>query len=1018
MAILTKAQLEELNQSSFPDNSSEAITPAILRTYNTATIDTLVDSLDTGSFIQDLTSLNAFTASQEAKDSTLSAYTASNDTKWSNIASQSGSWGASTDISSLNAFTASQETKNSTLASYTGSVNTQLTNLSTSQSIDNQKWVNIGSQSGSWGASTNISSLNAFTASQETKNTTLGTYTGSIDTKFTTLASVTSSLITSASNAAASESLYNTKFSNIGSQSGSWVTESETGSFATTGSNTFTGNQTINADLFVSGTINAYKINTTIESSSVIFSSGSNILGDAANDTQTLNGSVNVVNELTASGLHYPTADNGALSYLQTDGAGNLSFQYVNSILENVRYGEDITIGDPLYVSGSNGTRPVVFRADAANTNKMPVIYIATSTATANTNTTALTLGDIQGVTTTGYPAGTEVFVAEGGGWSASRPSGSASIVQPLGIVTKEGSGGSGRGLVLNPGPAFLPNIQTGYAWVGNGGNQPTAVPTSSFAQTINTGSFATTGSNTFEGSQNINGAVTASSGILSNGSLSLVVPFASIGMSANTQGSGSAYTGINTFVDVTTDPTNVYSAFQLIDDSNQNTLIGVAVNSYSPQYSTATPQIFGGGNNPDGNNGGIAFPSNGEMDVWKKTNLKYGISVTGSTELQSFTSSLQQGYAFVGGANGRTTTVPTSSFGGGSTINTGSFATTGSNTFNGSQTITGSIYQRSGNTILNGDLTVSGAHLFMQGNGDNTIQVTNGNITTNQQLIAGTGVISYGSINAIGSGISIQSNIEGSGSAYAIGTAVVDNTTDPTNVYSAWQLPDNINGTNFAFAWNSYTPYYSTSTPVIIANENYNGADTAIGFPSNIIEMWKPTTFKAPTIMSSSLNITSTLTASLQQGYTWVGGAGNVSKLVATSSFGGGGAAFPYSGTASISGSLQVTGSMSGLVTELSVVSNTASVDFTKGNFFSITLPASATTHFVVSNSIKGQTVNIQINQPAGASTGSVAFAPSILFAGGNDYQATATGSAIDLLTMVAITGSSVLATSIKNFL
>jgi len=77
--------------------------------------------------------------------------------------------------------------------------------------------------------------------------------------------------------------------------------------------------------------------------------------------------------------------------------------------------------------------------------------------------------------------------------------------------------------------------------------------------KTINTGSFATTGSNTFEGSQNINGAVTASSGILSNGSLSLVVPFASIGMSANTQGSGSAYTGINTFVDVTTDPTNVY---------------------------------------------------------------------------------------------------------------------------------------------------------------------------------------------------------------------------------------------------------------------------------------------------------------------------------------------------------------------------------------------------------------------------------------------------------------------------
>ena len=51
MAILTKAQLEALNQASFPNNVDGLITPEILRTYNTATIDTLVDSLDTGSFV-------------------------------------------------------------------------------------------------------------------------------------------------------------------------------------------------------------------------------------------------------------------------------------------------------------------------------------------------------------------------------------------------------------------------------------------------------------------------------------------------------------------------------------------------------------------------------------------------------------------------------------------------------------------------------------------------------------------------------------------------------------------------------------------------------------------------------------------------------------------------------------------------------------------------------------------------------------------------------------------------------
>ena len=104
MAILTKAQLEALNQSSFPDQSTEAITPAILRTYNTATIDTLVDSLDTGSFANiPLTSLNAFTASQLTINSGYNTFTSSTDAKFATIGTQSGSWsgGGSTDTGSL-----------------------------------------------------------------------------------------------------------------------------------------------------------------------------------------------------------------------------------------------------------------------------------------------------------------------------------------------------------------------------------------------------------------------------------------------------------------------------------------------------------------------------------------------------------------------------------------------------------------------------------------------------------------------------------------------------------------------------------------------------------------------------------------------------------------------------------------------------------------------------------------------------------------------------------------------------
>jgi hypothetical protein len=57
--------------------------------------------------------------------------------------------------------------------------------------------------------------------------------------------------------------------------------------------------------------------------------------------------------------------------------------------------------------------------------------------------------------------------------------------------------------------------------------------------------------------------------------------------------------------------------------------------------------------------------------------------------------------------------------------------------------------------------------------------------------------------------------------------------------------------------------------------------------------------------------NIQGTLTASIQEGFVLAGGVGDVSTLVATSSFGGGsGDGFPYTGDAVITGSLTISGS------------------------------------------------------------------------------------------------------------
>jgi hypothetical protein len=211
-----------------------------------------------------------------------------------------------------------------------------------------------------------------------------------------------------------------------------------------------------------------------------------------------INGSLNVTSSFTASGLIYPPSDNGEESFIQTDGNGNLSLQYVKTIYEEIVNGESTQLikGTPVYVSGSQGAASIVFRADPLDPTKMPVVYIAADTLSAGEAGRGIALGLIKGVDTTGFPAGTEIYLAAGGGFTASRPTGSA-IVQVLGYVTKEGSGG--QGVVLNPGPANLPNLPSSSIWVGNSDSIPVAVLTSSLS--VASASFASSGNGSFTGS-------------------------------------------------------------------------------------------------------------------------------------------------------------------------------------------------------------------------------------------------------------------------------------------------------------------------------------------------------------------------------------------------------------------------------------------------------------------------------------------------------------------------------------
>lgn len=220
-----------------------------------------------------------------------------------------------------------------------------------------------------------------------------------------------------------------------------------------------------------------------ISASYALTASYVNPLNQAVIITGSLNltGSAVLTGSTVINGLTYPTADNGEFSFMQTDGLGNLTLQYVNTLYEVVYNGEatQITKGTPVYISGSQGANSKAYRADAGDPTKMPVVYIAADNIDPANTGRAIALGLITGVDTTGYPGGTEIYVGVGGGWTSARPTGSA-IIQVLGYVTKEGNGG--QGVVLNSGPANLPNILSGSVWVGNSGSVPTAVPTSSLS--------------------------------------------------------------------------------------------------------------------------------------------------------------------------------------------------------------------------------------------------------------------------------------------------------------------------------------------------------------------------------------------------------------------------------------------------------------------------------------------------------------------------------------------------------
>jgi hypothetical protein len=181
MAEISKQALKVDNNQSFPNNNNGAITPSILRAFNVNMIDSMVDEIPFGAYTQSvntsLNALNQFTASVSGLNTgsllvTASAagnvitFTKGNNTTF-NVTVATGSI---PDISNLNQATAS-------LQAFTQSAQISINNLNTTTQSLNTSVSNINTFTAS--AAVSITNLNASSASQQVSIDNLNSKTGS-----------------------------------------------------------------------------------------------------------------------------------------------------------------------------------------------------------------------------------------------------------------------------------------------------------------------------------------------------------------------------------------------------------------------------------------------------------------------------------------------------------------------------------------------------------------------------------------------------------------------------------------------------------------------------------------------------------------------------------------------------------------------------------------------------------------------------------------------------------------------
>lgn len=161
---------------------------------------------------------------------------------------------------------------------------------------------------------------------------------------------------------------------------------------------------------------------------------------------------------------------------------GNDVEQIETSVLsidvKSAELSEVIAKGDPVYYAGEDLATGLakVARAKASDNTKMLAIGVASTQISPDSRGSMTLLGEIGGINTSVFPGplpngasnlGRVVYVKEDGGLTFSRPSTINNIVQPIGILIREGI--TNGAIMVNHPSSFisLPDLSENYIWAG-----------------------------------------------------------------------------------------------------------------------------------------------------------------------------------------------------------------------------------------------------------------------------------------------------------------------------------------------------------------------------------------------------------------------------------------------------------------------------------------------------------------------------------------------------------------------